>query len=73
MTERSKRGIRMARLSRRGHDERAFDTEFWRKIGHEGRFAAMWEMVCEAELLRGNNVGQSGLQRSVQNILRRKG
>jgi len=49
-----------------------FDKEFWRKAGHEARFAATWEMVNEVHLIRGeNNVCQPGLQRSVQTIKRR--
>jgi hypothetical protein len=65
--------IRMARLVRRGVEERSFDREFWRRVGPEGRFAASWEMIAEAGFIKGKNADQSGLQRSVQNILRRKG
>ena len=65
--------IVMARLSRRGDEERAFDREFWRRVGHEGRFAAMWEMVEETELIRGGDGGQPRLQRSVQRLVRRAG
>lgn len=63
----------MARLiDRRVHDEGGFDKEFWANAGHEARFAAAWEMINEVRLIRGeNNVRQSGLQRSVQNIKRR--
>jgi len=61
------------RAVRRGGQERAFDREFCRKIGPEGRFAAAREMVCEADFIRGKNAGQPRLQRSVRNILRRKG
>ena len=61
------------RAVRRGEQERSFDREFWRKVGPEGRFAAAREMVCEADLIRGKNASQPRLQRSVQNILRRKG
>jgi hypothetical protein len=65
--------VRMARLVRRGPEERTFDREFWQKVGPEGRFAAAWEMTAHAVLIRGNDARKSGLQRSVQNILRRKG
>ena len=61
----------MEKLSRRGEED-TFDREFWRKVGHEGRFAATWEMVNEADLFRGKNVSQSRLQKSVQTIKRRK-
>ena len=50
-----------------------FDGNFWRRSGHEARFTAAWEMVREVRLMRGEkNVGQQRLQRSVQNIERRK-
>ena len=49
-----------------------FSKDFWKKIGTEGRFAAAWEMVVEADLFRGKNASQPRLQRSVQNIQRRK-
>ena len=68
-----KKRLIMARMTRRGQQEHDFDREFWQKAGHEARFAAAWEMIAETELIRGHNVNQSGLQRSVQNILRRKG
>ena len=61
----------MARMAKRGADETSFDREFWRKVGHEARFAAMWDMVAEVNLIRGEHGQQPRLQRSVQNILRR--
>ena len=71
MTKKTKRII-MARLSKRGKDERSFDIEFWKRVGGEARFAAACAMVFEAELLRGKNAGQPRLERTVQNIIRRK-
>lgn len=59
------------RLIRRGQDDGSFDRSFWQSIGAEGRFIAAWEMVSEAQLFRGRNVGESRLQRSVQHIQRR--
>ena len=61
------------RLIRRDEDDGAFDREFWKNAGAEARFSAAWEMVTEAQLFRGNNVSESGLQRSVQHIQRRTG
>ncbi len=71
--ERRKRII-TARMVRRGSpEEKAFDRQFWQNAGHEARFAAAWEMVSEVGSFRGeSDGGQSGLQRSVQNIQRRK-
>ena len=52
--------------------DRSFDLEFWDKVGVQGRFQALWQMVLEAEAIKGKNAEQSRLQRSVQNIKRRK-
>ena len=52
--------------------DRSFDLEFWDKVGVQGRFEATWQMALEAYAIRGENVRESRLQRSVQNIRRRK-
>jgi hypothetical protein len=62
----------MARLSKRGEDERSFDIEFWKRVGGEARFAATCAMIYEIGLLRGKNADQPRLERTVQNIIRRK-
>ena len=67
-----KKRVIIARMTRQGQHEDKFDRDFWQKAGHEARFAAAWEMIAETELIRGNNGSQSRLQRSVQNIARRK-
>jgi hypothetical protein len=64
--------IRMARLVRAAEADRSFDLEFWRKAGHEARFAAAWQMVSEVSAIRGEEVGESRLQRSVQSIQRQR-
>ena len=62
----------MARVLRPGEvDDGSFDLEFWERIGAEGRFAAAWEMVCEAAAIRGKDGDQSRLQRSVLRVERR--
>jgi hypothetical protein len=65
--------VRMARVLRNGaRDDGSFDVEFWRRVGAEGRFAAAWEMVCEADAIRGvQNAREPRLQRSVLRIERR--
>lgn len=57
--------IRTARLVPFGEADRSFDREFWRKVGPEGRFAAAWQMVVDAHLLRGKDASELRLQRSV--------
>lgn len=63
----------MARIGRLHDDSRAFDLDFWDKVGAEGRFAAMWEMVTET-LTAGHetNGDQLRLQRSVCRLVRRQ-
>jgi hypothetical protein len=53
--------------------DRSFDLVFWRKVGAEGRFAAAWQMISEVGAIRGKNIGESRLQRSIQNIQRIQG
>ena len=65
--------VRMARVLRSStRDDGSFDIEFWRRVGADGRFAAAWEMVCEADAIREvQNARQPRLQRSVLRIERR--
>lgn len=60
------------RLVKRGEAEKEFDREFWRRAGHEARFAAAWQMVVESYLFRGRDAGELRLQRSVENLQRRR-
>ena len=61
----------MARLGRIDDDTRAFDIEFWARVGAEGRFSAAWAMVAETSSMRGLDGSQPRLQRSVCRIQRR--
>jgi hypothetical protein len=60
------------RLIRRDEDDRSFDRAFWQRQGSEAIFAAMWEMVQEVRLFRGQDANESRLDRSVQRIVRRE-
>jgi hypothetical protein len=62
--------IRMARLVKASDSDRAFDLLFWKEVGAEGKFAAAWQMVSEVNAFKGKDIGESRLQRSVQNIQR---
>jgi len=66
----SAKKVIMSKLVSLNKMDRSFDLEFWDKVGVQGRFKAMWQMVLEAEARKGKNVPP--LQRSVQNIKRRK-
>ena len=61
---------RMARLVKVKDMDRSFDLLFWKRVGAEGRFAAAWQMVSEVNAIKGKEIGESRLQRSVQNIKR---
>jgi hypothetical protein len=61
-----------ARFVRRDEGDRSFDRAFWQQHGHEAIFAAAWEMIAEVDLMRGRDVCQSRLQRSVQHLERRE-
>jgi hypothetical protein len=61
---------RMARLVKAGDMDRFFDLLFWKRVGAEARFAAAWQMVSEVNAIRGKDIGESRLQRSVQSIQR---
>lgn len=52
--------------------DRSFDLEFWQEVGADGRFEAAWQMVQDAYRIKGLNPVELRLQRSVQNIKRRK-
>ena len=60
----------MARLIKATELDRSFDFLFWKEVGAEGRFAAAWQMISEINAIKGKDVGESRLQRSVQNIQR---
>ena len=59
-----------ARLIHIKDDDRSFDQDFWQQAGAEVRFAAAWQMVLDMLLIRGEDVNQFRLQRSVENIER---
>jgi len=61
------------RLIHRRDNDRAFDLEFWQAAGAEARFAAAWQMVNEVQLIRGEHVTESRLQRSVEHLERMRG
>jgi hypothetical protein len=64
---------RMARLVKAKDMDRSFDLLFWQRVGAEGRFAAAWQMISEVNAIKGKDIGESRLQRSVQSIQRIQG
>ena len=58
----------MARLVRRQDADCAFDDEFWHNLSADERFAAMWQLVIDMRILRGEDEAEPRLLRHVQNI-----
>jgi len=47
------------------------DMKFWQAQSDEKKFATAWEMVLEAHALKGENLRESRLQRTIANFQRR--
>jgi len=66
--ERRNRPGTMARLARLKDTDRSFDYEFWKNLSAEERFAAMWQLVIDMRILRGEDEVEPRLLRHVQRI-----
>lgn len=62
--------IVMERFGRLKDLERSFDLEFWQCQDAGVRFAAAWDLVVTASLIKGINARELRLQRSVENFQR---
>jgi hypothetical protein len=49
---------------------RSFDIKFWQSQPPKARFDAVWEMIIHAMKVKGQDVRQLRLQRSVTNFQR---
>jgi len=49
------------------------DLQYWQGQSDATKFAAAWEMVLEAHALKGEDLSESRLQRSVASFQRREG
>jgi hypothetical protein len=45
----------MGRLVKREEADRSFDYEFWQNLSPNERFAAMWQLVIDMRILRGED------------------
>lgn len=70
--KKTKRRVVMARLVPLKKVDRSFDIAFWRRVGVEGRRHAMREMVREVYRMRGEDVPEFKVERSVENLTRNK-
>jgi hypothetical protein len=48
------------------------DLAYWQSQADDAKFVAAWEMVIEAHLIRGEDLRESRLQRSVERLERRR-
>jgi hypothetical protein len=60
------------RKGRLAEMDRSFDRRFWQAQGPEAIFEAAWEMICQAWLLKGNNLAELEFQRTIEHIQRGK-
>lgn len=47
---------------------RRFDREFWQSTGDEAIFDAVWEMIVDYTILRGDNADEFRIQRTVESF-----
>lgn len=62
----------MARLVERDKADRSFNLDFWEKVGAQRYFKTAWQMVLEVEAIKGGKPEHLKMNRSVQNIIRKK-
>lgn len=51
---------------------RSFDLRFWQSQTPQARFAAAWELIVHASKVKGMDVRQLRLQRSVETLQRQE-
>jgi hypothetical protein len=49
------------------------DLQYWQRQRDAAKFDAAWDMVLEAHALKGEDLSESRLQRSVASLQRREG
>ncbi len=52
--------------------DRSFDLQFWQAQTAQARFDATWELIVHAAKVKGRDVRQLRLQRSVENFQRQQ-
>ncbi|MGI8669872.1 MAG: hypothetical protein ACR2J3_08485 [Aridibacter sp.] len=53
--------------------DRTFDVEFWQRLSDEQRMQAVWDLVVFDYEIKGKNLDELRLQRTVENLRRQKG
>ncbi|MBA3599909.1 MAG: hypothetical protein H0W45_01525 [Acidobacteria bacterium] len=54
-------------------ENRSFDVEFWQRLNAEQRMQAVWDLVVFDYELKGKNLDELRLQRTVENLRSREG
>ena len=52
---------------------RSFDIEFWQRLSDEQRMEAVWDLVVFDYEVKGKNLDELRLQRTVENLRRSEG
>jgi hypothetical protein len=52
--------------------DRSFDLQFWQAQSPQARFAAAWELIVHASVIKGKDVRQLRLQRSTETFQRQQ-
>jgi hypothetical protein len=68
--------MRTGIIERRGKLEeldRSFDLQFWQAQSPQARFEAAWELIVHASDIKGKDVRQLRLQRSIATFQRQQG
>jgi hypothetical protein len=52
--------------------DRSFDRQFWQSQSDVARLTAAWELVVQAHILKGGNVNELQLQRTVEHYGRQR-
>jgi hypothetical protein len=58
----------MERVGKMSESNRGFDVEFWQRQGTNAIFAAAWEMVVEANRMKGKSDSELAFQGTVERI-----
>lgn len=61
---------RMAAIEEQGN--RSFDVEFWQRLTDEQRMQAVWDLVVFDYEIKGKDINELRLQRTVENLRTRK-
>jgi hypothetical protein len=52
---------------------RSFDIEFWQRLSDEQRMQAVWDLVVFDYEIKGKDLNELRLQRTVENLRQREG